>query len=360
VEAVNTGLWAAREVANTTGALAADQMASDIAKANLTNFGGRYDEPGEVMMSIYATVENQRRWQQFTQANSGNDRKDARDVILNSRDQFSTDREEGSMIDGINVLLKVAGLGINYFELDKTSGTTTLEDYDHWAAQDSLDLKYTSIQYCTFLHIPCGYGTVPIPVPLGYGRVDASRGGGTGKNLCNEMNVTFGFSVPMPTLNCQLAEQNAKHISWSGLPKSFRDLKNRRDADNPCSRNNGSDSASITYLAAVQKKGAATLTTQKMGINSAVPGPQGSPHLQDNLQNGDHLAGISAACVFFLRPDANPNDPTLGKLARGDGIHEYASLYNPYWQARLTEPDSRWTTALYTQIGKPGLNLVTH
>src|SRR5581483_2935531 len=131
-------------------------------------------------------------------------------------------------------------------------------------------------------------------------------------------------------------------------------------ADTPCSQNNGSSSASLTYLAAVQKKGAATLTTQKMGIDSAVPGPQGSPHRQDNLQNGDRLTGISAACVFFLRPDPNGNDKTLGNLARGDGIHEYASLYNPYWQARLTEPDVKWTTALYAQIGKPGLNLVTH
>jgi hypothetical protein len=111
---------------------------------------------------------------------------------------------------------------------------------------------------------------------------------------------------------------------------------------------------------AVQKAGNSTLTAQRMGMaNLDVDGPQGSPKMTDNLQNGDNLTAISAACTFFLRPDFNTRDITGAGMARADGVHEYASLFNPHWQARLTAPDSDWTSILYALIGKPGLNLAT-
>ncbi len=110
-------------------------------------------------------------------------------------------------------------------------------------------------------------------------------------------------------------------------------------------------------MAAVQKAGAATGTTQRLKIDADVTSPQGSPHLTDDLQNGDRMTAISEACTFFLRP--NSNDPTRGPLARADGVHEYASLYNPYWQARLTTPELGWTSLLNLAIGAPFLNALT-
>ena len=85
--------------------------------------------------------------------------------------------------------------------------------------------------------------------------------------------------------------------------------------------------------------------------------------MKDNLQgNADQFAALSAAHVFFARPDWNPADRSEGKLPRDDHAHEYASLYNPYWQARLTNPDTikiggvSAKTLLYAALGQPGLN----
>jgi hypothetical protein len=92
--------------------------------------------------------------------------------------------------------------------------------------------------------------------------------------------------------------------------------------------------------------------------NVTVPGPLGSPKLDDNLLGSkDEVASLSAARVFFARPDWNQKDRTAGNLPRGDHAHEYASLYNPYWQARLSSPDTVTTSLVYAALGQPGLNL---
>ena len=49
-------------------------------------------------------------------------------------------------------------------------------------------------------------------------------------------------------------------------------------------------------------------------------------------------------------------DITAGNLPRPDAIHEFASLYNPYWQARLTAADPKWSAMLYGLIQQPGVD----
>jgi hypothetical protein len=371
LEGLNTVLGLARDGANLAGAIAADEVARKVADANATTFGGRYDEKPKVVESFdlkvtainaFSPVEtiNGLNWMIFTDAYAGDKRTNGKNVILNSRDPFTNHRDEGYLIKALNVGLEAAGLvstaGLQYFGLEKTSGTTTMQHFDDWAGQDSLDLTSTSLQFC-FVVIPCGYKTDVIKAgpPLAYGRADAASGG-VGDDLC---------WVSPSTTNCRLAVKNSNTgISWSGMP-NIRDVAENLRKTDSCSKFNGSDSPSLSYVAAVQKKGDATLTTPRaaMGMDVDVPGPQGSPLVDDNLQNGDNLTSIAEACTFFLRPDLkdsnNKADVTGSVLARADGVHEYASLYNPYWQARLTTPDTAWTTALYTMIGHPALNAFT-
>jgi len=364
IEAVNTELWAAREAANLSGPVAANDIAARIANANETTFGNRYDEQPQQVSSFVPVVLalNEYNWNSFTDPYSDDNRGNAKSVILDSRDPFSTNRGSGTVLTVLNDALEGTGLastlGTAYFDLSKTSGTTTLQDYNHWAAQDSLDWAVGSIKFC-FVVIPCGYNTNVIPdgPPLAYGRADADSNGSTGINLCNYKPTTT---------NCTLAVENANHIDWNGPEPNGNGIPNIRDLaqglsrTDPCSTSNGSDSPSLSFVTAVQKAGKATETTQRLGMNTVdVPGPQGSPQLTDNMQNGDALTSISAACTFFLRPDLNRKDITQGSLARADGVHEYASLYNPYWQARLTKPDPGWTTTLYALIGQAGLNIAT-
>jgi hypothetical protein len=363
IEGINTALETARDSVNLVGAVAANGIATGVANANQTVFGNRYDEQPE-MVSLAAVAVNEYAWWNFTDPYKGDQRADAKKVILNSRDPFATHRGNGWLLDAINTATEIAGGGgwiAPVLTVDKTSGSSDLKDFNHWQAQDSADLTLHHLGVCgTFpFNYPC-IQSDPLPVPIGYGRADADSDGSVGDNLC---------WVSGGTANCTLAMQNSDNFSWQGPYLQFsgdtgmpdiRDLAKGLAKDGPCSKNNGSDSPSLTFVSAVQKKGAATLTTPRLGMDADTPGPQGSARVVDNLQNNDHLTSIATACTFFLRPDLNSNDRTQGSLARMDGVHEFASLYNPYWQARLGATDPKLKAALYVLISvNPLLSAVT-
>lgn len=371
-DAVNTAMYAATtainaaiitlkgvsEAANALGVPAADSVAKDVAEANVTS--GRYDRHPQMVADTQPVfgaallLANENAWMNFTNPNYQNsDRANAGYVITHSLDQFTTNRGLGYLFQGLSDAMAVASAGTNW--LEKTSGTTTLTDYDHWQAQDSLDSVI-----CVGIFGLCITKVYDASPPLGYGRTDLDADGTVGNNLCS-----------VTSTNCTLAVDNANTIqptgwqfgsqgteaSWDGIPY-LRDIKSADPA--ACSKRNESNNPGLLYVTAVQKEGKATLTTQRIGTgmnNVSIKGPMGSPDLEDNLQNGDSLTSISAGCVFFQRPDANSKDITAGNLPRSDGVHEYASLYNPYWQARLTMPDPTLVAALYTALGQPALTL---
>jgi Putative Flp pilus-assembly TadE/G-like len=354
-EALNTELHGIQQAAYFAGALAAKEVSENVANANETTFNGRDDEQPTVTAGTAAFAINEASWLQFT---TTADSAVAKNIVLESRDPFSTSRPNGVLLDAINTALEILGGGISYTVLDKTSGDTVLDGTNHWIAQDSLDLASGGVQFT--LGIPTGYGVEvdPFSPPLGYGRADADSDGNTDHNLCNSTGFLGG-----PTVNCQLAQDNAQTFSYNGLP-DFRDLAKNLSTTDPCSTNNASDSAALPYVMAVQRSGKSTQTTQRLGMNDVpdAASPEGSPQLTDNLQNGDNLTSISEACVFFYRPDFIDNgsggnkDITAGALPRPDAQHEFASLYNPYWQARLTAADPKWTTLLFAIIQQPGLD----
>ena len=366
IEAMNTGLESARDLENAVGAFAANGIAAGVANANQTTFGNRYDEQPEIVsgFSLIAAGANEYAWYKFTDPYAGGQRKDAKKVILNSRDPFSTHRGNGllfSIIDTASAIASGGGWIAPYLSIDKTSGSSDLKDYSDWEAQDSADLTLHHLGVCgTFpFNYPCVQSDA-LPAPFGYGRADADSDSSTGDNLC---------WVSPSTANCDLAMQNSDNFSWqgpfvqisgdTGLP-DIRDLSQGLAKDGPCSKNNGSDGPSLTFLSAVQKKGAATMTTPRLGMDVDTPGPLGSVKVVDKLQNSDKLTSIATACTFFIRPDLNQNDRTQGSLARVDGVHEFASMYNPYWQARLGTTDSAMKAVLYGVIGaNPFVALVT-
>jgi len=363
VEAVNAELQIVQHAANLGAAEAAREVSQKVAEANQTTFDGRDDAQPSVTAGTFAFAINQAAWLQFT---DDADTSVTKEVVLNSRDQFSTRRENGILLNALNDAFEILGAGISYTVLLKTSKDTVLDGDNHWIAQDSLDLASGGVQ--TTLGIPTGYGTTvdPLSPPLGYGRAEAGSGDGKTKNLCLE-TIFLG----LPTVNCKLAEDNTGNHSYNGLPK-LRDLAAGLAKDDPCSKNNGSASPSLPYVMAVQRAGSSMKTTQRLGMDNVTltdsqdpaqpnPGdpadPVGSPNLADNFQNGDSVTSISEACVFFYRPDVSHQDHTQGDLPRPDEVHESASLFSPYWQARLTTADAKWSALLYGLIQQPGVDV---
>ncbi|HET9389303.1 MAG TPA: pilus assembly protein TadG-related protein [Steroidobacteraceae bacterium] len=348
---VQKALSLATDAAYVSGANSANSVASNIAAANSTTFGGRTDATPQLVADNLAQLANQGKW--FAFRDNSDDRTVASQIIQDSRDQFAVQRDNSDAInifnDSLEAAMLVASGGSDYIQFVKTSGQTKLKDFDHWAAQDSMDIQDNS---CTF-GLFCSSNFIPF-IDMGYGRTDAdANGGGQSDNLCYPGDTMI--LVGGPTWNCKNATDNGDSISgWAGIPVIHDIAKGLSNRD-PCTTNNGSDSPSLQFVMAVRKAGSSTLSTQTLGMNAAVPGPQGSPQMTDNLQNGNSLTAMSAACVFFLRPDGKNPDPTRGALARQDGKHEFASFYNPYWQARLTAPESTWISAVYGAIGQAGL-----
>jgi hypothetical protein len=183
----------------------------------------------------------------------------------------------------------------------------------------------------------------PLPPVLAYGHVEASTGDNSNKNQCN------ANPSDSPTVNCGLAvSTDADPIQWKGIP-NIQDLAAHLATNSPCSTTNASDGPSLAYVAAVQKSAAAAHTTDTLGTFTDSGAPPDAPPIPKN-----QLTELAAACTFFLRPNAH--DPSAGALARGDGAHEYASLYNPYWQARLTAAPQAYMDLLYAYLGTGNLN----
>jgi hypothetical protein len=349
---VQKALSLATDAAYASGANDANNVAGNIASANSTTFGGRTDATPQLVADAAAQLANQGAWLAFR--DRGDDRTVPSQLVQDSRDQFAVQRDNSEAInlfnDSLEAGMLVASGGSDYIQFIKTSGQTKLQDFDHWAAQDSMDIQNNSC----FLGVFCSSDFIDF-VDMGYGRTDATANGeGQGDNLCYP-----GDTSPIlggPTWNCKNATDNGDSISsWSGIPV-IHDIATGLSNKDPCTTNNGSDSPSLQFVMAVSKAGSSTLSTQNLGFNNvAVGGAQGSPQMTDNLQNNNSLTAISAACVFFLRPDGKGVDPTRGALPRQDGKHEFASLYNPYWQARLTAPDNTWKSAVYGLIGQGSL-----
>jgi hypothetical protein len=351
-EYTNYALELARTAVNDAGYAAPELIAEEIARENSSSFDGQDYQANLVPAFTPLMVQlNYDTWKAFTDDYSGDQRTNAASVMMNSRDVFTAKRGAGELIDDLNTGLKILGAGVLYPNFVKTSGSTQLKGFNQWEGQDSLDMTLTSPSFC-ISSIVCE-NTNWVPAPIGYGRSDADSNDSTGDNLCNQSPSTF---------NCTLAWQDGgEPVSWSGTSgdgiPNLRDLAQNLSKTDPCSKNNFSDSPSLRFVSAVQKSGTATATTERLGMNTDIAAPEGSPHLKDNLQNGGNMTSISQACTFFLRPDKT--DKNAGLLARQDGVHEYASLYNPYWQARLTDPDDGFKQKLYVLIGSPGLDSMT-
>lgn len=262
--------------------------------------------------------------------NNQDDRQAAADILMNSRDYFTTWRGAGTIVDTGNALLKAGGANPIAPQLQKTSGTTGLRDFDHWESQDSMDLVLSAC--IPFTSICDSWPTLPV----GWGRANVNNDDSSGSDWATTSSPANynmqcqGFSY---TLACDTAySDNPDSIQgWKGVPNML-DVKD------------GNRQSDIRYFVSVKTKSASPpLTSQQMNIaNTDLPGPQGSPRVTDNLAN-NQLQTISAVRVFFSRP-SNRADKTAASLFRGDTLQEYGSLYNPYWQARLHTPNCNLTS----------------
>ncbi|MHA6909448.1 Tad domain-containing protein [Ralstonia pseudosolanacearum] len=329
-QGIVTGLTLAREAAHVATYETAIETAIAVVKSNATTFRGRSDTiPVITPLGMAALVKNEKSWMDFTKLYAKNDRANAADVIKRSRDRFSGDDERrGGPLTNINLL---------FTGIEKTSGGTHLVGYDRWEAQDTLDTWRWTIKGRKY------------DIPVGWGRATASKNGERG----NRWNVPGNANG--------LAYRSTDQIKgWLGIPE-IRDVVDRKATYDPELDAKAKKAPnSLTFLIEVAKNRTDVPFASSMGMNKAPTGTTtgpGSPDLNEKLA-GDRIGAVSKALVYFKRPSLK-NDVTARSFFRDDGAHEYGSIYNPYWQARLTDVSVVEKEAFYLGSGATGLAIFT-
>ena len=327
-QAIVTGLTVARETAHAATYETAIETAKNVVQSNATTFNGRTDTaPYITKLGMVALVKNEASWYNFTKLYSGNDRGNAADVIKRSRDRFSGDDERrGGFLTNVDLV---------FSGISKTSGGTHLVGYDRWEAQDTLDQWTWTFKGKKYT------------VPLGWGRATASQNGQRG----NRWNVPGNANG--------LAYSSTNQIKgWQGIP-SIRDVADRMATYDPQidAKAKGSPQA-LEFLIEVAKNRTDIPFASSMGMDKNPTGAAvGSPDLTENMP-GDRIGAVSKAQVYFKRPYLR-NDITARSFFRADSSQEYGSLYNPYWQARLTDVSFTEKEFFYAGNGTSGLSIFT-
>lgn len=313
LEASKTGAATMHQSLRIAGGFAAEDAASKVVAANRSEFGLHQDAGVEIDNSTSVRLLtfglNEKRWMAFSKQYSDLERTDARQVLLDSRDDFSDSRPGRPWF---NVDAKVAGV--------EKHGGSRLHDFDRWETQDTLEVWARDWrgkkQY----------------VPIGWGRDNSDEQGNPGDRW------SPGRTAQSLAWN---DGQEHKQKGWRGVPAVF-DIADKTEASRA--------SLGIDFLVAVRRPKDNNMTSSTLGIGGTGIAHTGSSEMPERL-HGDQLSALAKARVSFMRPQRDSKDWTIGDLSREDKAKEYGSLFSPYWQARLVDLTKAEKIALAAAMG---------
>lgn len=272
-----------------------------------------------------------------TKQRAGADR--YRNVVMQSRDDFSRDREE--TVDLWLIKFTAAG------------GTDQVE-YSRWAAVDTMGLEVNLPWPLDDIDMPLGWGGAQA-VPsyrnqrfmsgFANGRGWYSEYDGTRKRPYGNSERINRWPSRMVDGDANVALDGGQHkkayfTGYSGLDQ-YHDVKKGKATDP-----DGGENAGPIFTVYADTAIANARTSSSTGIGA----PAGSRMaLQDKAQN-NKLAALSSAQVYFNRP---PNYDLFRR--KKDGKLETGNLFSPYWQARLVDTPTATKTALLA-AGAAGFN----
>lgn len=308
LEASKWGIEAAHLVVIKAGGVLAEDAATKVVEANRTNFGTHedvgveIDKRPKVRAATFAL--NEKRWWDFTKHYTANERQDSKEVVLASRDGFSTERK-GEWYLNLN-----AGL----VGTEKNGGSQ-LKGYDRWETEDTLEL---------WEKVPCKSGMCKEYQPIGWGRSNADKNGSSG-DIWEPKRMAQKFAYEEATSH---GGNSGKFMNWSGVPEVW-DVKDKSAKARA--------TLGVDFIVATRKSRAGVLTANHMGMGEDSPAVTGSGDMKERAE-ADQYTALAKARVFFERPQRGlGNDKTGSALWRPDSAKEYGSLFSPYWQARLTD-----------------------
>jgi hypothetical protein len=240
------------------GGLVSEDAASRVVQANRAAFGIHQDPGVEIddraAVRAATFLLNQQRWLAFSKQYSGNERTDARQVLLDSRDEFSKNRPGQPWFN----------FGVGFAGIEKLGGSQ-LQGFDRWEAQDTLEVWKLD------------WRGKKDYLPIGWGRANADESGTTGSNWSpNRSAQDWAWNDGI----------GHSHKKWSGVPAVY-DIADKKQA-------NRAD-LGIDFLVAVRRPQGNTMTSS----NFRHPDLGGSLFGTSN-QRVDHFrAGLGMAEGLF-------------------------------------------------------------
>ncbi|MEM8499604.1 MAG: pilus assembly protein TadG-related protein [Pseudomonadota bacterium] len=316
IDAINGVLSIAQEAVYNASYVVTPEVVSSIVKSN---------DPRYRASSTYALAaqaRNSAAWEDLTQRYSGSGEEIHRKVtvIESSRDRFSSDRGWNRMKP---LPSRIYVTPIDRFKIVKEGSTRLVRSGDswEWRGKDTL-----SVHWDHFSCWRCKWRSEELPMGWGqnYAYSDSQCPGGD----CS------GWMRSNPRAE-ELADLEGESLGdiYSGV-KSHRSLKDL---------SNNSRDVRVTLHVEIEVGNGNVRTAEKINqLGSANP-PDGQlatglePGLfyTDDYYADDDMASMSSAEVFFERPVLAAGDQL--QVAGVGGVHEYANLFNPYWDVRLIE-----------------------
>lgn len=288
-------------------------VAEEVTKANDPDFRLLAILVGDGFLGLTEKYAGESRWRQAR-------------VIEDSLDVFVRDRRFQMNLPSLFGGVCVPRVPTR-FDLQKAGGTG-MPSLQRWEAADAHSLWMHSGRVrrfrCRFdghQEVPLGWGAADSP---GLRRDAAPRSPWRATyGWDNSENANFGSARSINPWATDLAVARTQHLAgYTGIP-AMRDLARVRpsrlgptDPSDPRPR----------YAVMVSRDGSGLRTASTIGVGGRL-----SP-VEHFAAGGLHQ--LSVAELYFMRP----TNFTTNRSTRADGKQEYASLYNPFWQARLTAP----------------------
>lgn len=245
------------------------------------------------------------------------DRERLRDLVVRSLDDFTRGpRETDLVLWGLpaSCVLSLNAPSAWFQMYRKRGGTALAPGLDRWEAVDTASIHDNRRR--GFLGRRCSRVEL---LPLGWGAAEASFDGPLGRSVAqpggvaiNPAALEFAESMLDESRGASLPGEAPLAIEgdYAGIARvrelAYESLDSQRF---PGSR--------VAVLARVE--------AARLARNPAIDEPAGRLR-PPGAYAGSRLWALAAAEAYFVRPPADPRR------------EEYASLYNPYWQARLVTP----------------------
>ena len=233
-----------------------------------------------------------------------------KDVVLRSLDGFTGQSRD----DQLRLLLLPSGCFLQSSNFDKwwqhlrKRGATTLsDDMERWEAVDTTSLHNWRSRG---LFSSCRESEV---IGVGYGATEAADEELQSRVTTNQFDINKNAS--------------AKALASSGIYSftQYGGLSKIHELDYDALDNKKFPVSNIAVLTRVKHQDLRTADTLNVGV--------GRFRTTESLHN-NRLSRLSAAQVYFRKPVQAAN----GDASGADDEQEYASLFSPFWQARLISP----------------------